>query len=282
MPSSARALLRLGVEVPADLEVVGDEADRADEDVGRRPAPWSAARWSRMSGAEPRLAGRRLATGSRTTSRRRPAASATSRAVSSSCSWYGSPSSRIRAGRRVRGEDDVRARCRGRGRRAARRSRARRASSRRRRARPGRRARPRAAAGSRRSRGASSAARARARRRVVGAGRRARASAASAIRGVQCFIPVKTGSAELGLERRPRLLGDLVQRVRAPRSRAAGSARSGRRAAPAGPAARRGCPRSRPGRPRSGRATRRPSARRQLAQTPVPSPCARGRARRAG
>ena len=38
----------------------------------------------------------------------RPAASATSRDVSSSWSRYGSPASRIRAGQRVRGEDDVR------------------------------------------------------------------------------------------------------------------------------------------------------------------------------
>ena len=46
----ARLLLRLGVEVPADLEVVGDEADRADEHVARRRRACSAARWSRMSG----------------------------------------------------------------------------------------------------------------------------------------------------------------------------------------------------------------------------------------
>ncbi len=52
-------LARLGVEVPADLEVVGDEADRRDEDVGR------ALRVERLEvvedvGAEPGLAGRGL------------------------------------------------------------------------------------------------------------------------------------------------------------------------------------------------------------------------------
>ena len=58
-PSSLGLLPRLGVEVPADLEVVGDEADRRDENVGR------ALRVERLEvvedvGAEPGLAGRGL------------------------------------------------------------------------------------------------------------------------------------------------------------------------------------------------------------------------------
>ena len=90
----------------------------------------------------------------------------------------------------------------------------RRASSRRTRARRGRRARPRAARGSRRSRAASSAGRARGRRRSRRPVSRAR-SAASAMRGVQCFMPVKTGTPSSSLERGPRLLGDRVERIRA-------------------------------------------------------------------
>src|SRR5438094_7715867 len=56
----ARPLLRLDVDVPADLEVVGHEADRTDEHVV------DSQRVQRVDmvedvGAEPRLAGRRLA-----------------------------------------------------------------------------------------------------------------------------------------------------------------------------------------------------------------------------
>ena len=40
------------------------------------------------------------------------------------------------------------------------------------------------------------------------------ASTASAIRGAQCFIPVKTGSPSSALERGPRRLGDRVERIR--------------------------------------------------------------------
>ena len=59
MPELVGLLLRLGVEVPADLEVVGDEADRADQHVVDAP------RVERLEvvedvGPEPRLAGRRL------------------------------------------------------------------------------------------------------------------------------------------------------------------------------------------------------------------------------
>ena len=61
-------------------------------------------------------------------------------------------------------------------------------------ARRGRRAPARAGRGSRRSRAPSSAARARARRSCPRRRRRA-ASAASAMRGVQCFMPVKTGTS---------------------------------------------------------------------------------------
>ena len=183
---------RLGVEVPADLEVVGDEADRADEHVARRRAR-AGRRGGR--GCPARATARRSATrsGTRTTSRRARRARRRARDVSSSWSSYGSPSSRIRAGQRVRGEDDVRVGAADAVGEQVDEARARRASSRRRRARRGRRAPPRAARGSRRSTAPSSAGRARG-RRSVRRRRRARASTASAIRGVQCFMPVKTGT----------------------------------------------------------------------------------------
>ena len=59
-PELRRLLGGLDVEVPADLEVVGDEADRADDDVadaGRREL----VQVLEDVRAEPRLAGRRLA-----------------------------------------------------------------------------------------------------------------------------------------------------------------------------------------------------------------------------
>jgi len=56
----ARFLLRLDVEVPADLEVVRDEADRADEDVAD-PALVQVGQVVEDVRSEPRLAGRGLA-----------------------------------------------------------------------------------------------------------------------------------------------------------------------------------------------------------------------------
>src|SRR6266545_8129269 len=56
----ARAILRLDVDVPANLEVVGDEADRADEHVAHA-ASVQLAEVVEDVGAEPRVARRRLA-----------------------------------------------------------------------------------------------------------------------------------------------------------------------------------------------------------------------------
>src|SRR5438552_1525626 len=56
----ARLLLRLGVDVPADLEMVGDEADRADEHV-LDAARSQLAEVVEDVRSEPRLARRRLA-----------------------------------------------------------------------------------------------------------------------------------------------------------------------------------------------------------------------------
>ena len=93
----ARPLLRLVVDVPADLQMVGDEADRTDEHVARSRGRARSARWSRMSGpSHGSPVGDSLWNENDQSST--PAASATSRDVSSSWSRYGSPSSRMRAG----------------------------------------------------------------------------------------------------------------------------------------------------------------------------------------
>ena len=74
----------------------------------RRRAPCSASRWSRMSGpSHGSPVGDSLWNENDQSSSARALARRAG-AVSSSWSLYGSPSSRIRAGRRVRGEDDVR------------------------------------------------------------------------------------------------------------------------------------------------------------------------------
>src|SRR5205085_6646716 len=59
-PELARALPRLRVEVPADLEVVGDESDWADEDIADA-ACLQVGEVVEDVGPEPRLAGLRLA-----------------------------------------------------------------------------------------------------------------------------------------------------------------------------------------------------------------------------
>ena len=56
----ARALAGLDVEVPADLEVIGDEADGAEEDVAH-VGGGELVQVHEDVGAEPRLPGRRLA-----------------------------------------------------------------------------------------------------------------------------------------------------------------------------------------------------------------------------
>src|SRR6266540_4111236 len=92
----ARAILRLDVDVPANLEVVGDEADRADEHVAHA-ASVQLAEVVEDVGAEPRLARRRLAL-----VRERPLAHVRGLRDEprrlEQLAWYGSPSSRVRAG----------------------------------------------------------------------------------------------------------------------------------------------------------------------------------------
>ena len=94
-PAPAR---RLGVEIPTDLEVVGDEPDRADENLLDPLFLPSVDQVVEDVGAEPRLPRRRLAL-----VRERPFVARPRpprRAAPSRSSWsrYGSPSSRIRAG----------------------------------------------------------------------------------------------------------------------------------------------------------------------------------------
>ena len=201
-------------------------------------------------GAEPRLAGRDSRSGTRTTSVRAPARSATRRAVSSSWSWYGSPVVEDPRGQAVRREDDVRRPCRARGRR-------------------GRRERlvvvpaldeaELGAAGERsleplavalRSTGASSAARARgrrsARRRPRAPARRPRRSAAaSASSRRRTGMPSSRSSAA-------RCASVIVVERRAA-DRSAGSARPAPRPLRPRSACPRGCPRGRRARPRAAR-----------------------------
>ena len=192
MPRSSRLLLRLGVEVPADLEMVGDEADRADQHVldasargGRRggrgcPAGARARRSATRTGtrSDQSLERRGLrdqparsrAAAPRTDRLRRGSAPAGCARVKTTCALVpahaiGPELDQARLVVPALDERELGA--------------------------AGER-RPPAAAGSRRSRAASSAGRARA-RRSGSAPAASAASAASAIRGRQCFIPVKTG-----------------------------------------------------------------------------------------
>ncbi len=225
--------------------MVGDEPDRADEDA-LDAARVEAVELLEDVRAEPRLAGRRSRSGTRTTSDSRPARSATSCDVSSSWSRYGSPWSRIRAGRLCA----VKTTC-------ASVPRTRSAST----SRYGSCVVPaldepelgaacerlaRAARGSRRSRASSSAARGRG-RRSVSAPPSSACSTASAILGRPVLHADVDGQAELPFERRAR--SPRSRRRAASARRSAGSARSAPRPPRPRPAARRGCPRGRDGCP---------------------------------
>ena len=108
-PSSAARSLRLDVEVPEDLEMVGDEPDRADEDALHATGMESVELVEDVR-AEPRLAGRRSRSGRRTTTTRGPRASATSCDVSSSWSLVRVALVEDPRRKAVSGEDHVRVR----------------------------------------------------------------------------------------------------------------------------------------------------------------------------
>ena len=96
-PELGRLLLRLGVDVPADLQMIGHEPDGTDEHAGPCRPRGAPARWSRMSGpSHGSPVGDSLWNENDQSST--PASSATSAEVSSSWSRYGSPISRMRAG----------------------------------------------------------------------------------------------------------------------------------------------------------------------------------------